>query len=481
MYLGNNTGANGTYNLFGGLLVAPSILQGSGSGSLNITGGTLTGGGTISLPIILGSAGSSGTFNTLSSTLTLAGQVSGSGGLTKTGSGKLVLSGSNTYSGDTTVSQGALLLSNSNAAQNTTLAVGVNNGLLFSGGIGAFNVGSIAGSGGLALADAGGNPVTLVSGGNNASTTYSGVISGAGTLVHNGAGRLLLTASNTYSGGTILGPDALASVYALPGPITFSANATLQAAGPTFAVTSNVVVDPSVTATIDTAGYSVPVSGTISGAGNLNKAGAGSLILANSNTYSGGTSISQGTLQLASAVAVQNSTVSINVDNGLQFSPGIGAFDVGGLSGSNSLTLSDTGGNAVTLAAGGNNANTTFSGSIGGNGGLVKSGSGSLTLSGSNSFTDGLVLDPGAVSITSDAALGARQGSPPGAAWQRTSSSPPTAACRPAVRSHSRRAATSRSPRAPRPLSTRIATRSRSAALSAAPARLPSWGAARWS
>ena len=91
-----------------------------------------------------------------------------------------MLSGSNTYSGDTTVSQGALLLSNSNAAQNTTLAVGVNNGLLFSGGIGTFNVGAIAGSGGLALADSGGNPVTLVSGGNNASTTYSGVISGAG-------------------------------------------------------------------------------------------------------------------------------------------------------------------------------------------------------------------------------------------------------------------------------------------------------------
>ena len=59
---------------------------------------------------------------------------------------------------------------------------------------------------------------------------------------------------------------------------------------------------------------------------------------------------------------------------------------------------------------GGNNANTTFSGSIGGNGGLVKSGSGMLTLTGNNSFTGGLVLDPGIVSITSDAALGAVPG-----------------------------------------------------------------------
>ncbi len=399
LQLGINSGSSGTYNLFGGLLVVPSILQGSG-GSLSISGGTLSGGAsglTISLP---------------NSPLTLAGPIVGSGGLVKTGSATLTLSGNNTYTGDTTVSQGAVLVSNSNAVQNTTVVVGVDNGLLFSGGIGAFNVGSISGSGNVALSDTGGNPVTLVSGGNNANTTYSGLISGSGTLVHNGSGTLLLTASNTYAGGTILGPDAISSNYPLPGTTTFTANATLQAAASTFAITNNVVIDANATATIDTAGYTVPVSGAISGAGNLNKAGTGTLILANANTYSGDTTISQGTLQLASAAAVQNSTVSVNVDNGLQFSSGIGTFDVGGLSGSNSLTLSDTGGGPVTLAVGGNNANTTFSGSIGGSGGLAKAGSGALTLTGSNSFRGGLTLDPGMVSITSDAALGAVPQSP---------------------------------------------------------------------
>ena len=64
----------------------------------------------------------------------------------------------------------------------------------------------------------------------------------------------------------------------------------------------------------------------------------------------------------------------------------------------------------MTLAVGGNNANTTFSGSIGGSGGLVKAGSGSLTLTGSNTFTGGLMLDPGIVSITQRRRLGRRAG-----------------------------------------------------------------------
>ncbi len=50
-----------------------------------------------------------------------------------------------------------MLLANSNAAQNSTVIVSVNNGLLFSPGIGTFNVGSIGGTGNLVLADTGGS------------------------------------------------------------------------------------------------------------------------------------------------------------------------------------------------------------------------------------------------------------------------------------------------------------------------------------
>jgi len=414
LYLGTDAGASGTYNLFGGLLVVPSIFQGSGSSSLNIAGGTLTGLGSgvnLSLPIVLTSSGSSGTFDTSSSSLTLAGQISGPGGLTKTGSATLVLAGNNTYFGDTTVAQGALLLSNFHAAQNTTIAVGVNNGLLFSGGIGTFDVGAIGGSGGIALKDTGGHPITLVTGGNNANTTYSGVISGPGTLVHNGSGTLVLTGVNTYTGGTILGPDTLASVNPLAGTVIFSADATLQAAGLAFAINKGgVFINSNVTGSIDTANYNVLVNGPIDGPGGLCKVGLGTLTLAYSDDYSGDTCINQGVVLVKNSAALQNSTVSINVDNELQFSPGIGTFNVGGLSGSNSLTLNDTSGSPVTLDVGRNNANTTFSGNFTGEGTLVKEGSGSLALTGSSSFTGGVVEEPGTLSIGSDAALGDKTG-----------------------------------------------------------------------
>ncbi len=141
LVLGQNPGSLGTYNLFGGLLVVPSIV---GSGSLNITGGSLTavtGALTVATPIVLSAAGSNGTFNTSGSSITLAGQISGAGGLTKTGPLTLVLAAANTYTGGTTVAQGTLLLTNSNAAQNTSINVAVNNGLQFGAGVFTFNIG----------------------------------------------------------------------------------------------------------------------------------------------------------------------------------------------------------------------------------------------------------------------------------------------------------------------------------------------------
>ena len=239
--------------------------------------------------------GSSGTFDTSSSSLTLAGQVSGNGGLNKTGTATLTLAGGNTYTGDTNVIQGAVVLANSNAAQNTTVNSSVDNGVQFAPDIGTFNVGSLGGSGNLVLADTGGGAVTVVTGGNNASTTYSGAISGAGTLVHNGTGNLLLTAANSYSGGTVLGPDdlGLANSFALgTGTVSFNGDATIYAATSSLTLQNPIVIGPGLSGSFNTAGFNMAISGSISGAGSLAKIGAGTLTLSGSNSFTGGLLVS---------------------------------------------------------------------------------------------------------------------------------------------------------------------------------------------
>jgi fibronectin-binding autotransporter adhesin len=126
--LGENPGSAGTYNLNGGLLVLPggstSLTRGPGGASFNINGGTLNTGANFSssVPMTFG-AGSNAVFNTSG---TLSSSLSGSGSLTKTGPGALVLSGTNHYSGGTYVDAGTLVLGNRNAlVDGANVTVGV--------------------------------------------------------------------------------------------------------------------------------------------------------------------------------------------------------------------------------------------------------------------------------------------------------------------------------------------------------------------
>ena len=130
--------------------------------------------------------------------------------------------------------------------------------------------------------------------------------------------------------------------------------------------------------------------------------GSGTQILSGANTFSGPTNIVAGTLQINNANALQNSTVSVNVNNanvGLQFGPGIGTFHLGGLKGSQSIYLADTSVLPITLDVGGNNASTTYSGMLSGPGGLTKSGSGTLTLAAPASYSGATVIGNGTLQL----------------------------------------------------------------------------------
>ena len=149
--------------------------------------------------------------------MTYAGSIGGNEGLAKLGSGTLTLSAANTYNGVTTVSAGTLDLSNQNALQNSTLATSGTGGVAFDSSVAghAFTLGGLSGSGNMTLQDNAATPnaVALTVGGNNASTTYSGVLSGAGSLIKSGNGVMTVANSNTYSGATTILGGTLKLAY----------------------------------------------------------------------------------------------------------------------------------------------------------------------------------------------------------------------------------------------------------------------------
>ncbi|MGO9114456.1 MAG: beta strand repeat-containing protein [Thermoguttaceae bacterium] len=213
LWLGDTSGGTGTYNLNGGMLIVSSINGGPGAAAFNFNGGTLKIDATFftSLPIVLGTRGGNATIDTGGDTVTLWNAFSGSGNLIKVGSGTLILGVPNTYTGDTTITAGTLQLNVPSAVQTGTVSVNVGNGLTFGPGIVAPAIGGLAGTGAVNLAttDLPSLPVFLTAGGDNANTTYSGSLSGAGGLIKTGSGELILAGFDTYTGGTTVNAGAL--------------------------------------------------------------------------------------------------------------------------------------------------------------------------------------------------------------------------------------------------------------------------------
>ncbi|HEX3999112.1 MAG TPA: autotransporter-associated beta strand repeat-containing protein [Pirellulales bacterium] len=152
-------------------------------------------------------------------------------------------------------------------------------------------------------------------------------------------------------------------------------------------------------------GITTAASVTVSGGGQVTFSGA--------NSYSGTTTITAGTLQLADPNALQNSTATVNVNGGLLFAPLIGTFNLGGLAGTGNVNLVDSDNQPVTVSVGLNNTSTTYTGTLSdlgtGNlsvgGGLTKVGTGTLTLANPNTYTGLTTINGGSVQLNSANAL----------------------------------------------------------------------------
>lgn len=181
-----------------------------------------------------------------------------------------------------------------------------------------------------------------------------------------------------------------------------STGGTLGINAATFSSTRAVVLG-SAGGTIDAVGSTDATwSGSISGGGTggLTKSGTGTLTLAGNNTYTGPTIVNAGTL-------VAGSSSAFGASRFLTVSAG-GTANFNGF-GQTFFSISGTGNIAsggASLTVGGDNSSSSFDVSLGGTGGLVKAGSGTLTLTGNNTFTGGITLGSGALSVSSDANLG---------------------------------------------------------------------------
>jgi fibronectin-binding autotransporter adhesin len=363
--------------------------------------------------------------------VTISSPITGTNGFTKNGAGTLSLTGNNLYlSGNVVVAQGAVTVANGYA-----LGTGL---LTMAGGAISNTTGSYTLDNQINLASVGTFGVA-----SGANLTLTGVITNSGGLTKEGAGTLMLAGANSFTGNTLLNAGTLRISSDGSTPLGYS---TLVINGGSL---DNIVIrnygmaannrqiwngDFSFIGTqdLDMGAGTVTVNGSrqvtvnantfqldgvVSGSGSIIKSGTGILYLSGTGTYSGGTTLNAGELQIANSQALGSGQLTFN---GGTFTARLGnrtsanAVAVGGNftlngtnAGANVLTLSgnvNLGGGIRTLTVDATPNGAIISGPIS-NGGLSKAGAGPLTLSTVNSYSGDTRVGSGTLKLANSFAL----------------------------------------------------------------------------
>jgi fibronectin-binding autotransporter adhesin len=344
----------------GGLVVLAT--SNSYTGGTNINGGTLQLGNGAANGSIAGAVNDNSVLALNPATsVSLAGVISGTGAVEMSGSGQLILSGANQYAGGTTINGGILNI-NADGALGTAPSSAATNVTFNHNGTLQFGANNVSLNANRTIAVNSGVTATFDTYGNAA--TIAGLIvdgTGSGSIAVVGSGELTLTGSNTYSGATYVNVATLS---------IGNGGAGEYLASPSVSDSGTLVFNHT-----DALTY----SGNISGPGALTHLGAGTLVLAGSNNYTGTTTFGGGVVDLPSSTALTGGG-NITFQGGtLQYSA-TGAANLSGSvvnSGGNTMNFTMTSGTlqmSGILAA----SNT---------GGLLVTGPGTLVLSNSNSYS----------------------------------------------------------------------------------------------
>lgn len=320
----------------------------------------------------------------------------GSRPLIKYGSGTLAITGDATFTGGSTVNGGTMLIGN--------------------GGTTGSVQGNVAfcSNAGDPLCDASTNKVLAFNRSND--LTFAGTISGPGQLLQQGGGTLILTANNSYSGGTIIGSGILQ----------------LGDGGTSGSVCGNIVNNSALSFNRSDA---FTLSGVISGSGAVQQAGSGTTTLSAVNSYGGRTLVTAGTLTFSGVgtlgaaagatvvstggtldlVGTTQTQAAVNLAGGLIKNGNLNApiSSIGG-------SLNGIGGSASLTTLGGITSLfgiNAYSGATNVNGGVLDvegsiTGTSSVTVNAGGALTGAGTVDPLLVSIANGGVLAPGNGTP---------------------------------------------------------------------
>ncbi|MDG2535716.1 autotransporter-associated beta strand repeat-containing protein [Sphingomonas sp. HITSZ_GF] len=318
-------------------------------------------------------------------TATIGAGLGGTGGINKLDTGTLILGGVNSYAGATTIAGGTLRAGVGGAlptGTTVTIAAGATLDLAASQ-----TIASLAGDGAVTLSGG-----SLTTGGGNTDTRYAGAISGSGGLTKAGTGIFTLAGVNSYTGATTVSAGTLRLEGGTigSGALSVASGATFDMNGANASVSGlsgagRILLGSGALAA--NIGSTSSYTGVISGTGSFTKSGTGTLTLGAANTYSGGTVVTGGTLTAGITNAFGTGTLTVTAPGAVNLANF--ATTVGGLAGDGNIAL----GSAILTVNG--TGSTVYSGVLSGTGRLIKSGAGTLTLNGANTYTGSTTINEG--------------------------------------------------------------------------------------
>ena len=398
-------------NLFGqvgGTLVLNGFSAGIGSinSARTGSGAIVNNGATAAVLTVDGSVRGDSTFS--GSIVNTNNAATGTLALVKNGSTTLTLSGANTYTGGTTVQGGTLALGNGGSLSPTGAVALTGSGATFSlaDASSPRTIGALSSTLSDTFVQLGDNRLVF---GDASDQTFAGTVNGTGSndIYKQGSGTFTLTGVNNasliVSAGTVAlsGAGTLSATHGVGvgGGATLSisgANGDRSIGGLVGGNANSTVALGNNTLTLNTS-TGQQFNGVIEGNGGVVKAGTGTSVFSWQNSYTGGTTVNAGSLHLTGNGSLASTgALAVGSAGVFDITATNGARTVGALSGAANGRLR-LGANSLTVDQ---SVASVFAGSIGSTGGgLVKQGSGTLTLSGTSTYTGGTTVNAGTLAI----------------------------------------------------------------------------------